>query len=75
QLGSDFVEVYVECPLEVCMQRDPKNLYKKAVAGEIKEFTGISSPYEAPENAEVTVNTDRQSIEESVNEILRYLGV
>jgi adenylylsulfate kinase len=72
-LGEDFIEVFVDCPLEECEKRDPKNLYKKARAGEIKEFTGISSPYERPENPEVTVHTDTQTIEECVDVILTYL--
>lgn len=59
--SGDFVEVYVECDLEVCEQRDPKGLYKKARAGEIEEFTGISAPYEAPENPELRINTARQN--------------
>lgn len=60
-----FVEVFVDCPLEVCEERDTKGLYKKARAGEIKEFTGISAPYEAPVDPEVTVNTAELSLEES----------
>ena len=58
-----FVEVFVDCPLEVCEERDTKGLYKKARAGEIKEFTGISAPYESPLNPEVTVNSAELSIE------------
>lgn len=68
-----FVEVYVEAPLEVVEERDTKGLYKKARAGEIKQFTGISDPYEAPENAEVVVHTGDQSIEESAQVVLDYL--
>jgi len=68
-----FVEVYVEAPLEVVEERDTKGLYKKARAGEIKNFTGISDPYEAPENAEVTVHTGSESIEESAERIVSYL--
>ncbi len=56
--GSDFHEIYCDCSLEVCEQRDVKGLYKRARAGEIPDFTGISSPYEEPENAELTVNTE-----------------
>jgi adenylylsulfate kinase len=70
---GDFVEVHVDCPVEVCEQRDVKGLYKKARAGEIKEFTGISAPYEAPANAELTINTSGQSVEESAKQILAYL--
>ena len=68
-----FVEVYVEAPLEVVEERDTKGLYKKARSGEIKNFTGISDPYEAPENAEVTVHTGSESIEESAGRIISYL--
>ncbi len=57
KLGEDFIEVYIECDVDRCEQRDPKGLYKKARAGEIKNFTGISAPYEAPENPEIKINT------------------
>jgi adenylyl-sulfate kinase len=66
-----FVEVFVDAPLEVCESRDVKGLYKKARAGEIKEFTGISDPYEAPLHAEVICRTDRESVAESAAKILR----
>lgn len=73
-LGEDeFIEVFVECPIEKCEERDPKGLYKKARAGEIPEFTGISSPYEAPEKPELIVNTDQYSVEECVDQIIGYL--
>ena len=75
-LGSrraEFVEVYVEAPLAVVEERDTKGLYKKARSGEIKNFTGVSDPYEAPTNAEITVHTGDESIEESANKILAYL--
>ena len=72
-LGSDFIEVFVDCPLEECKKRDPKDLYKKARLGVIKEFTGISSPYEKPENPEIVINTDKQSLDECVDKILDYL--
>jgi len=71
--AGDFVEVHVDCPVEVCEQRDVKGLYKKARAGEIKEFTGISAPYEAPTKPELTINTAGQSVEASANQILAYL--
>ena len=71
--AGDFVEVHVDCPVEVCEQRDVKGLYKKARAGEIKEFTGISAPYEAPEKPELTINTAGQSVEDSAKQILAYL--
>jgi len=65
-----FVEVYVDCPIEEAEKRDPKGLYKKARAGEMKGFTGIDDPYEAPERAELTLRTDRLSIAESVAALL-----
>lgn len=68
-----FVEVYVECPLEVLTERDVKGLYKKALSGEIKNFTGVSDPYEAPENPEVVVNSCTETVEESVAKIIRTL--
>jgi adenylylsulfate kinase len=68
-----FIEIYCKCSLEECERRDPKGLYKKARAGQIPEFTGISAPYEAPEAAEIVVETDRLSIEESVDQIIAYL--
>ncbi len=68
-----FVEVYVQCPLEVVEERDTKGLYKKARAGIIKNFTGISDPYEEPEQAEIIVNTGAESIEESAEKVLSYL--
>ena len=70
---DNFVEVFVEAPLEVVEERDTKGLYKKARAGEIPEFTGISAPYEEPNNAEVILDTNGQSVEESVAQILAYL--
>jgi bifunctional enzyme CysN/CysC len=71
--NAEFIEVFVDAPLEVCEARDPKNLYKKARAGQIREFTGIDAPYEAPEDPEIVVHTDRQSVEESVATILEQL--
>ncbi|NQT27564.1 adenylyl-sulfate kinase [candidate division KSB1 bacterium] len=68
-----FVEVYCKCSLKACEERDPKGLYKKARAGEIKQFTGIDAPYEAPDNPEVVVETDQQSLEESAQTVLDYL--
>lgn len=73
QGDGEFVEVYVKCPVEVCEERDSKGLYKKARAGEIKEFTGISAPYEEPENPEITIDTSKTSVEESTRLILGYL--
>lgn len=68
-----FFEVYVECPLEICEQRDPKKIYAKARSGEIKDFTGVSSPYEAPEKPEFTVHTHKENEQESVASLLDYL--
>jgi len=68
-----FVEVYCKCPMEVLIERDVKGLYKKALAGEIKNFTGVSDPYEEPLNAEVVVNTDTETHQESVGIILARL--
>jgi adenylyl-sulfate kinase len=72
QIGN-FVEVWVKCPLEECIRRDPKGLYKKAMEGEINDLTGIQDSYEEPLNAEVTVDTSQESVEESVNKILKKL--
>lgn len=71
---GQFLEVFLSTPLEVCEQRDPKGLYKKARAGVIKQFTGISDPYEAPEAAEVDIDTSRCNVEKSVKSILVALG-
>ncbi len=72
-LIKDFVEVYVKASLETCIQRDVKGLYKKALAGEIKEFTGVSDPYEAPENPEVICETENETPQESAAKIVRRL--
>jgi adenylylsulfate kinase len=72
-IGQDFVEIYCQCPLEVCEQRDVKGLYRRARAGEIKEFTGISSPYESPEHPELIIDTSQKDIDKCVDEILDYL--
>ena len=71
--NAEFIEVFVDAPLAVCEARDPKNLYKKARAGQIREFTGIDAPYEAPEDPEIVVHTDRQNVDESVATILEQL--
>lgn len=68
-----FVEVFVHAPLETVLERDPKGLYRKARAGELESFTGVDDPYEAPEHAEVLVDTSRGSIESAVQKILTYL--
>ena len=69
-----FFEIYVKCDLEVCKRRDPNGLYKKALAGEIAEFTGISSPYEEPPTPEIVVETDLQSVDQSTSAIMTRLG-
>ncbi|MGH7929654.1 MAG: adenylyl-sulfate kinase [Candidatus Binatia bacterium] len=71
--GGDFIEIYCHCPLEVCEGRDVKGLYARARKGEIPEFTGISSPYEEPENAELIVNTGDKSLEDCVDEVIAFL--
>lgn len=71
--GYNFIEVHVNCSLECAEFRDPKGLYKKARAGEIKNFTGIDDPYEAPVNPEIVLNTDEMSLEDEVEAILNYL--
>ncbi|KAI9722340.1 MAG: hypothetical protein M1812_001812 [Candelaria pacifica] len=68
-----FIEVFVDIPIEEAEKRDPKGLYKKARAGEIKDFTGVSAPYEKPEQPEITVRTDQLSVEEAVVVIVKYL--
>jgi len=70
---GEFVEVYVRCPVEVCMERDVKGMYKKALAGEITGFTGVDDPYEEPENPEIVLDTDRETEEESAMKVVRKL--
>ena len=70
---GEFIEVFCKCALEVCERRDTKGLYKKARAGEIPEYTGISAPYEDPENPEITLQTDKESVKESVQKVIAYL--
>lgn len=70
---EEFIEVFVQCPIEECERRDPKQLYAKARRGEIKDFTGIDSPYEAPEQPEITLHSDQVTIEEAVEQVLTYL--
>jgi adenylylsulfate kinase len=67
-----FIEIYLDTSLEVCEKRDPKNLYKKARKGEIPDFTGISSPYESPDKAEIVLDTGKLSLEDCINHILDY---
>jgi len=71
---NNFIEVYVECPIEVLASRDVKGLYKKAIAGEVGSFTGISDPYEPPLNPDVTVRSDHETVDESVDKIWRKLA-
>ena len=71
--GGDFIEVFVDCPIEICEQRDPNDSYKKARAGIIKEFTGISAPYEKPLNPEIHLRTDELRVDECVQVIINYL--
>ena len=70
---GEFIEVYVKCPLDVCEERDTKGLYKKARAGEVKDFTGISAPYEEPLNPELTIDSSKLTVEESTRAVLNYL--
>ncbi|ADU31594.1 adenylyl-sulfate kinase [Evansella cellulosilytica] len=71
--SGEFHEVYTKCALDECERRDPKGLYKKARDGEIPAFTGISAPYEEPENAEVVIETDKELIDDSVNKVVAHL--
>jgi len=70
---GNFVEVYVKCALEKCIERDVKGMYKKAIAGEIKNFTGISDPFEEPENPELVIESDRESVDESLKKVMDKL--
>lgn len=70
---GEYVEVYVKASLDECIKRDVKGMYKKALAGEIKDFTGVDDPYEAPPNPEIIVDTDVESVDESVEKVLKYL--
>lgn len=72
-IGRNFVEIFVKCPIEVCEKRDPKGLYKKARNGEIKNFTGIDSEYEEPDNPEIVIDTSKDSIMKSISEIIYVL--
>jgi adenylyl-sulfate kinase len=72
-MGTRFIEIYVKASVETCAKRDVKGLYKKAFAGEIKEFTGVSDPYEAPKAPELTLDTEHQEAEESAAQVIGYL--
>lgn len=71
--SGDFIEIFVECPVEVCKERDPKGLYEKAEQGKIDNFTGVNHPFEEPQDPEITVNTAEQSPEDCVSHVLRQL--
>jgi len=73
QMIGNFVEVYVKCSLEKCIERDVKGMYKKAIAGEIKNFTGVSDPFEEPENPELVIESDKESEDESLTKLLNKL--
>ena len=70
---GEFIEIFCRCAVEVCEKRDQKDLYKRARAGEIAEFTGISAPYEEPENPEIILETDKESVKESVQKVIAFL--
>ena len=70
---SNFIEVYISASLAECERRDVKGLYKKARGGEIKNFTGIDDPYEAPDNPDILVNTENETVDESVSKIINYI--
>ena len=73
-VGSEnFVEVFVDCPIEVCIERDPKGIYKKALAGDIKDFTGISSPYEKPENPSVIINSEKENFDDAALRVIKEI--
>ncbi len=70
---GEFIEIFCKCSVKTCEKRDKKGLYKKARSGEVKEFTGISAPYEEPEKPEIVVETDKETIKESIGRIISYL--
>lgn len=70
---GDFYEIFVDCPIETCKERDPKELYRKAEKGEIHNFTGVNHPYEEPENPDVRIDTDKNSVEECVEKVMDFL--
>ncbi len=70
---GEFIEIYIDCPVEECEKRDPKGLYKKVRNGEIKGFTGIDAPYEKPENPEIVLDTGKHSLQECVQSVMKYL--
>ena len=70
---GEFIEAFVDCPIEVCEQRDPKGLYRKARAGQIKNFTGVDSVYEPPEHPEIVLKTAERSVDEIADQVIDYL--
>jgi adenylylsulfate kinase len=70
---ENFVEIYTRCPVSVCMERDEKGMYKKAIAGEIMNFTGVNDPYEEPESPDLILDTEKETVEESVQKVVRKL--
>jgi adenylylsulfate kinase len=70
---GNFIEIYVKCPLEVCKKRDVKGMYKKAIAGEIKDFTGVDDPYEEPEKPDLILESDKETVDESIEKVLKKL--
>ncbi|MBN2166188.1 MAG: adenylyl-sulfate kinase [Marinilabiliaceae bacterium] len=71
--NDDFIEIFVDASFDTCAKRDPKGLYKKALAGEIKNFTGLDAPFDRPDDAEITINTDELSIEEGIEKALKFI--
>ena len=71
--SNGFVEIFLDCPLEACEARDVKGMYKKALAGEIKNFTGVDDPYEEPPSPEIIADTETETVDESVEKVLKYL--
>lgn len=71
--GLRFIEVYVKCSLETCMRRDPKGLYARALRGEVRNFTGVDDPYEPPLSPELTLDTERESVEECVDKVMAFM--
>jgi bifunctional enzyme CysN/CysC len=71
---GDFIEIFVDTPLDECIARDPKGLYKRALAGEIKNFTGVDQPYESPENAEIRLETGRKDAERLAHDVIEELA-
>jgi adenylyl-sulfate kinase len=72
-LCENFIEVHINCDIEECKRRDVKGMYARAIKGEIKDFTGVDDPYEIPKNPEITVNTEKESLEESSEKIIKYI--